>query len=275
MHAMTNVDSGVTVHAFIRPGTPTSAGPAVVTQIVDLYEFGVIGPGSRVWCNLDVPNALWVLSDTSMYLTFVDVPVAGWVRLTTNSAVWGRVALDTSRAPSRGFSVRDMPMPVQPHDTVAVAFRNTDTAKMRAQFLGANHPMHDFEISHGMMRAIDLKSNGTARKTPPNPPVQFAANHAGVRGLDLMAATTGPNMHRVIRENLEAFTTVIEVSEFGRIKAAQQRISQIAEVITDPIVQRIAALRDIGPFSGFDEYDGDEVGDDLDGADTDQPAEVG
>lgn len=273
---MTNVDSGVTVHAFIRPGTPTSAGPAVVTQIVDLYEFGVIGPGCRVWCNLDVPNALWVLSNTSTYLSFVDVPVAGWVRLTHDSAVWGRVALDTTRAPSHGFSVRDMPMPVQAHDNVTVAFRNTDTARMRAQFLGANHPMHDFEITHGMMRAIDLKASGALRKSAPPLPGQFAANHAGVRGLDLMAATTGPNMHRVIRENLEAFTTVIEVSEFSRIKAAQQRISQIAEVITDPIVQRIAALRDIGPFSNFDDDGDDENGDEeLDAEGAAQSAALG
>lgn len=223
---MTNGDNTVTVHAFIRPGTPASAGPAVVTQIVDLYEFGVIGPGSRVWCNLDVPNALWVLSDTSTFLRFVDVPTAGWVRLTHDSVAWGRVAIDTTRGPSHGFTAGDMPMPVQPHDTVTVAFRNTDTALMRAQFSGAHHPMRDFEIGHGMMRAIDLKAGGVQRKTPPGPPGQFASNHAGVRGLDLMAATTGPHMHRVIRENLESFTTVIDAVEFGRIKAAQQRISR-------------------------------------------------
>ena len=250
---MTTADNAVTVHAFIRPGTPASAGPAVVTQIVDLYEFGVIGPGARVWCNLDVPNALWVLSDISTSLRFVDVPTAGWVRLTHDSVVWGRVAIDTTRGPSHGFTVSDMPMPVQAHDTVTVAFRNTDTARMRAQFGGSHHPMRDFEISHGMMRAIDLKAGGMARKPLPPTPGQFASNHAGVRGLDLMAATTGPHMHRVIRENLDAFTTTIDAAEFGRIKAAQQRISQIAEVITDPIVQRIAALRDIGPFTGYDE----------------------
>lgn len=51
-----NQASGITVHAFIRPGTPASAGPVLVTQIVDLYEFGVIGPGSEVWANLDVPT---------------------------------------------------------------------------------------------------------------------------------------------------------------------------------------------------------------------------
>ncbi|MFA5707532.1 hypothetical protein [Mycolicibacterium sp.] len=256
---MTAESTGVTVHAFIRPGTPSSAGPAVVTQIVDLYEFGLIGPGSQVWCNLDVPNALWVLSDRSTFLRIVDVPTAGWVRLTHDSAVWGRVAIDTTKSPSHGFNAADMPMPVQPHDTVTVAFRNTDPAPMRAQFGGAHHPMHDFEVSHGMMRAVDLKTGSPSRKARPGPPGQFASNHAGVRGLDLMAATTGPHMHKVIRENLEAFTTVIDASEFGRIKAAQQRISQIAEVITDPIVQRISALRDVGPFIDDDDDDAAEA----------------
>lgn len=252
---MSSETTGVTVHAFIRPGTPSSAGPAVVTQIVDLYEFGVIGPGAKVWCNLDIPNALWVLSDMSTYLRFVDVPTAGWVRLTHDSVVWGRVAADTTRAPSHGFSTTDMPLALQPHDTVTVALRNSDTARMRAQFGGAHHAMHDYEISRGMMRAIDLKTGGRVAKTPPDEPGEFDTHHAGVRGLDLMAATTGPHMHKVIRKNLDAFTTVIDTAEFSRIKAAQQRISQIAEVITDPIVQRISTLSDIGPFEGYDEDD--------------------
>lgn len=253
--------TGVTVHAFIRPGTPASAGPSVVTQIVDLYEFGVLGPGSEVWANLDVPNALWVLSDTSTFLRVVDVPSAGWVRLTRNSVVWGRVSNDTSRSPSHGFSVNDMPLPVQGHDTVTVVFRNTDPARMRAQFGAAHHAMHDYQIEHGMMRAVDLKLNGQQRQPVAHDASQFSRNHAGVRGLDLMACTTGPAMHKVIRENLEAFTTSIDIAEFGRIRAAQQRISQIAEVITDPIVQRIAALRDIGPFMA--DHEGEDADDEL------------
>jgi hypothetical protein len=68
-------------------------------------------------------------------------------------------------------------------------------------------------------------------------------------------------MHKVIRENLDAFTSVVNTAEFGRIKAAQQRISQIAEVITDPIVQRISSLREIGPFVGYDDADEDPVPD--------------
>ncbi len=246
--AAMNEASGITVHAFIRPGTPASAGPVMVTQIVDLYEFGVIGAGSEVWANLDVPNALWVLSDTSTFVRFVDVPSAGWVRLTRSSIVWGRVANDTSRAPSHGFSVSDMPMPVRDYDTVTVVFRNSDSARMRAQFGAQHHAMHDFQIEHGMMRAVDLKSGSAFRTTSPAEPSQFSRNHAGVRGLDLMACSTGPHMHKVIRENLDAFTTVINTGEFGRIKAAQQKISQVAEGITDPIVQRISTLRDIGPF---------------------------
>lgn len=253
--ALMTETSGITVHAFIRPGTPSSAGPAVVTQIVDLYEFGVIGPGSRVWCNLDIPNALWVLSEVSTYLRFVDVPTAGWVRLTHDSVVWGRVAADTTRAPSHGFCTADMPLALQPHDTVTVALRNSDTARMRAQFGGSHHAMHDYEISRGMMRAIDLKMGGRFAKTPPEPPSEFDTHHAGVRGLDLMAATTGPHMHKVIRKNIDAFTTVIDTAEFARIKAAQQRISQIAEKVTDPIVQRISGLSDIGPFAGYDADD--------------------
>ncbi|AMU26703.1 hypothetical protein I3U30_15535 [Mycobacteroides abscessus subsp. massiliense] len=256
-----NEASGITVHAFIRPGTPASAGPVLVTQIVDLYEFGVIGPGSEVWANLDVPNALWVLSDTSMFLRFVDVPSAGWVRLTRNSIVWGRVANDTSRSPSHGFSVTDMPMPAREHDTVAVAFRNTDTARMRAQFGAQHHAMHDFQIDHGSMRAIDLKANSVQRRPQLNTPTQFSRNHAGVRGLDLMACSTGPHMHKVIRENLESFTTFIGLDEFGRIKAAQQRISQVAEGITDPIVQKISSLRDIGPFLSDPEDDDTQAAD--------------
>ena len=245
---MTNPSSGVTVHAFIRPGTPASAGPSVVSQIVDLWEFGAIGPGSEVWANLDVPNALWVLSDTSTFLRFVDVPTAGWVRLTRESVVWGRVANDTTRSPSHGFSTADMPLSVQPYDTVTVMFRNSDPARMRAQFGGAHHAMHDFQIEHGMMRAVDLKTGGGHRRSPLAEPSMFSRNHAGVRGLDLMACSTGAHMHKVIRENLDAFTTVIDTSEFARIKVAQQKISSVAVGITDPIVQRISALPDIGPF---------------------------
>ncbi|SIK22561.1 Uncharacterised protein [Mycobacteroides abscessus subsp. abscessus] len=146
-------------------------------------------------------------------------------------------------------------MPAREHDTVAVAFRNTDTARMRAQFGAQHHAMHDFQIDHGSMRAIDLKANSIQRRPQLHTPTQFSRNHAGVRGLDLMACSTGPHMHKVIRENLESFTTFIGVDEFGRIKAAQQRISQVAEGITDPIVQKISSLRDIGPFLSDPEDD--------------------
>ncbi|BBY54191.1 hypothetical protein H7J07_06125 [Mycobacterium koreense] len=248
-----NQDTGITVYAFIRPGTPSSAGPAVVTQIVDLYRFGAIGPGSKVWCNLDIPNALWVLSDRSSFLRIVDVPTAGWVRLTKNSVAWGRVAIETSRNPSHCFHTNDMPMALQPNDTVTVAFRNTDPKKMRSQFGGANHAMRDYVAEHGSMRAIDLKMGTDQTKQLRAVPTEFDINHAGIRGLDLMAATTGPAMHRIIRNNIEAFTTTILTDEFRDIQAAQKRISEITEMITDPIVDRISKLPDVGPFDDDDE----------------------
>ncbi|MFZ2238075.1 MAG: hypothetical protein WAV90_00875 [Gordonia amarae] len=251
-------DTGITVYAFIRPGTPSSAGPAVVTQIVDLYRFGAIGPGSKVWCNLDIPNALWVLSDCSTFLRIVDVPTAGWVRLTKNSVAWGRVAIETSRNPSHCFHTGDMPIPLQANDTVTVAFRNTDTHRMRSQFGGTNHAMSDFVAEHGSMRAIDLKMGGELTKRSLAAPTEFDVNHAGIRGLDLMSATTGPAMHRVIRNNLDAFTTTILADEFKDIQAAQRRITEITELITDPIVDRIAKLPDVGPFLAESE-DADEL----------------
>lgn len=246
--AAMNEANGISVHVYIRPGTPASAGPTVVTQIVDLYEFGVIGPGSEVWANLDVPNALWVLNDTSTFLRFVDVPTAGWVRMTQGSMVWARVANDTRKSATHGFSVDDMPMPMTDYDTVTVAFRNTDNAKMRAQFGAGHHPMHDYQVEYAGMRAVDLKANRQARRGPLAEPSMFARNHAGVRGLDLMACTTGPHMHKVIRENMDAFTTTIDVMDFDRIRAAQSKIGRVVEGITDPIAQKINALADIGPF---------------------------
>jgi hypothetical protein len=248
-------DTGITIHAFIRPGTPSSAGPAVITQIVDLYNFGVISAGSKIWCNMDIPNALWVLSDISTFLRIVDVPTAGWVRLTRNSIAWGRIARDTSLNPSHGFSAADMPLPVQDHDTITVALRNTDPNRMRAQFGGTHHSMPNFEIARGMMRAIDLKHVGNFKREPLAEPSEFDVNHAGIRGLDLMSATTGPHMHRVIRQNIAAFTTTLLIEEFHKIQAAQNRIAQIAELITSPIVSSIAKLNDVGPFDDYDDED--------------------
>lgn len=233
-------DSAITLHAYLRPGTPSMAGVAAVAQIADLYESGQLGPGSRVWCNLDVPNALWVLSDISTFVRFVDVPTAGWVRLTKDSTAWARLADDTPGGAAIRYGVKDMPMPVQPHDTVTVAFVNTDPAPMRAQHTGRHHEMINREISHGMMRALDLKV--TECREPPPPPSDWATGNAITRGLDLMACTSGPETHRVIRDNLDAYTTSIGAEELGRIKATRMRMSQIAEVITDPIAQRVAEL---------------------------------
>ncbi|KXO90610.1 Uncharacterised protein (plasmid) [Tsukamurella tyrosinosolvens] len=239
---------GITVHAFIRPSTPPSAGPAVVSRIVDMHDAGILGPGSEVWCNLDVPNALWVLDEVSSFVTMVDVPTAGWVRLTHNSATWGRRSGDTGRGAAHGFSSADMPIPAGPHDTITVLFRNSDRTKMRAQFGAKHHPLHNYEISHGMMRVIDMKTYEDMGRTRPGQPSEWARHHAGTRGIDLMASSTGAHMHKVIRENLDAFTTVIDPSEFERIRAAQQRISQNAERVIDPIIQKISQLDAIGPY---------------------------
>ena len=46
-----------------------------------------------------------------------------------------------------------------------------------------------------------------------------------------------------------AFTSVIAGAEFSRVNAAQQRIQQIAELITDPILQRISELDAVRPFA--------------------------
>lgn len=253
--AMTSHDGAVTLHMFIRPGTPASAGMPLLSQIAEMYEFGVLGPGSRVWCNLDIPNALWVLSDISTFLRIVDVPTAGWVRLSSNAASWGSVASNIARTPGYSFSTAHMPIEVQPHDTVTVAFRNTDTARMRAMFSQVTHHMDDFEITHKSLRVIDFKTGGFERKQPLGKPSEFDIHYAAVRGLDLLAATTGPAMHKVLRENLESFTAQIDVAEFDRIRSVQQRMAQIAEGVTDPIVQRIAKLEAVGPFQVYTDED--------------------
>lgn len=246
-----STDDGVTLHMFIRPGTPNGAAGAVVSQLAELFEFGLIGPGSAVWANLELPNALWVLSDRSSFLRIVDVPTAGWVRLTTNSASWGNVAMGITKTPGFVFSTNDMPIPAQEHDTVTVAFRNTDATRMRGFYGGNTHEMEDFEITYRAVRAVDFKIGGFQQKAPPQPPNDFDRHHAAIRGLDLMAATTGPAVHRVIRENLDAFTTTVDVEEFDRIRVVQQRMAQIAEGISDPIVHRIAGLDGIGPYRGY------------------------
>ena len=222
-------------------------------QLAELFEFGVIGPNSRVWCNVELPNALWILSDRSSFLRIVDVPTAGWVRLSSSTASWGNVAAGITKTPGFVFNAADMPIPVQEHDTVTVAFRNTDTSKMRALFGGASHEVEDFEITHRGMRAVDFKIGGFQHKAPLATPTDFDSHYAAIRGLDLMAATNGPAVHRVIRENLDAFTTAIDVTEFDRIRSVQQRMAQIAEGIADPVIHRIAGLEDLGPYRGYGE----------------------
>ena len=103
-------NSGVRVHMYVAPSTP-SAGPAqMLYQIMELWEFGVLGPGSRVWCNIDIPNAMWVLSDRSTFLRVIDVPSAGWVRLSTHELAWGRILNDVYKSDQPRFAVADMPI---------------------------------------------------------------------------------------------------------------------------------------------------------------------
>lgn len=248
-------NSGVRVHMYVAPSTP-SAGPAqMLYQIMELWEFGVLGPGSRVWCNIDIPNAMWVLSDRSTFLRVIDVPSAGWVRLSTHELAWGRILNDVYKSDQPRFAVADMPIAAEAHDTVTIAFRNNDTDPMRATFNNTTHDFSDFEITHRGRRAVDFKVGGLFRKSPLQEPSEFDRCHAMVRGVELMAASTGSAMHKVIRENLDAFTTAIGSEDFERMLSARQRMSQATERIVDPILQSIVELPEVGPFKGYSEAD--------------------
>lgn len=252
---MSESNYGVTAYFFIRPTTPSSARAAAYTQIVEMYESGLIGPGSTVWCNLDVPNGMWVLSDVSQFVRIIDVPTAGWVRITRSGVVWGRLALDTTKNPSHGFNISDMPMPRREYDTVTVAFRNADSTPLRAQFAGGHHPLIDGSIEHHGIRVVDLKTTGALKLPELGPADEFDRDHAGIRGLDLLACSTGPHMHRVIRKHRSAFKVVIDPSDFSRVKSLNSRIAKLAEEVTDPVVQQISQIAEIGSFDGHDEMD--------------------
>lgn len=252
---MSSDTGSVQVHMYVAPTTP-SAGPAqVLYQIMELWEFGALGPGSRVWCNIDIPNAMWVLSDRSSFLRIIDVPSAGWVRLAPQEVVWGRVHDDVYKNDQPRFELRGMPIKPDTHDTVTVAFRNNDKELMRAVFSNTTHNFTDFEISHRGRRAIDFKAGGLVRKAALAEPTEFDRCYAMVRGVELMSASTGAAMHRVIRENLDAFTTTIGPEDFERMRSARQRMSQATERIVDPIMQSIVELPEIGPFAGYTDAD--------------------
>jgi hypothetical protein len=234
-------ESSVTLHAFIRPGTPHGAAAPVVSQIAELYEFGLIGPGSEVWCNLEIPNKMWILSDRSTFLTIVDVPTAGWVRLTRESAAWGRTHRATTEVPRKLFSAAELPIALQDRDLVTVGVRNSDRTPMRVIHTGSPHAMDDFQATHGQMRVVDFKIGGFEQMAPLPPPTERDAAHAVLRGFDLLACTE-PAVYDVIADNLAAFTTTVDVAEFDRIRVVQQRTAQIAEGIADPIADRVARL---------------------------------
>lgn len=238
---------------YVAPNTP-SAGPAqMLNQIAELWEFGVLGPGGRVWCNADIPDAMWVLSDRSSFLRVVDVPSAGWVRLARDEVVWGRVFNDAYKDGQPRFELRDMPIAPGPHDTVTVALRNNDSEPMRAAFSGTTHNLTDFEITHRGRRAIDFKVGGLVRKTEPGEPAEFDRCHAMVRGVELMSASTGAAMHKIIRENLDAFTAEMGAVDFERLRSARQRMSQATERIVGSIMQSVVELGEVGPFRGYTE----------------------
>lgn len=249
------------MHLYIRPGTPPGASEAVVTQLAELYEFGLIGPGSEVWVNVEIPGVLWLLSDRSRYVRIADVPTAGWARLSGKTVSWGNTKPNITKTPGFIFSTSDMPMPAQRLDEVTVALRNTDASRMRAVHSGTTHEMEDFEIVHRSVCVVDLKLGGFMRKAPLAAPSDFDIHYASVRGLDLMAATTGLKTHRVIRDNLDAFTTTIDIDKFDKIHATHQRMGQVSEGITEPVMERINALEEMGSFQGYDEEDAFDTAD--------------
>lgn len=250
---MTDATDGITLYAYTRADTPAAAGTLAVSQIADLYEFGLIGPGSSVWCNLEIPNAMWVLSDVSTYLQLIDVPFAGWARLTQKEVAWARAADDTGRTPSHTFGLADMPIPFQDNDICTVAYRNSDPEPMRAQFNGKHHHLDDFVIAHSNVRVVDLKTRGVGRRcTPIGQPSVIHSSHAMQRGLALLTAgctknSSGVARRRTIVENFEAFGTVISADDLNRIRALQQRLDQAAQSVTDPIIQRVSELKGFGP----------------------------
>jgi hypothetical protein len=235
-------DTAVTLHLFIRPGTPPGAAGPVVSQLAELFEFGLIGPGSRVWANLEVPGGMWILSDKSTFVRVVDVPVAGWVRLTRETAAWGRTHRATTESPRKLFSADELPMTLLDRDLITVALRNADPRRMRAVHTGAPQQMRDFEVVHGQMRAVDFKIGGFERKAPLKAPTERDTAHAVLRGIDLLTATEPPDAYGDIADNLDAFTVHIDVDEFERIRAVRQRAAQIAESVVDPIAYRVEQL---------------------------------
>lgn len=258
----TSVD-GVTLYAFLRPGIPAVAGAQAVTQIADLYDFGLIGPGSHVWWNSDWPRAMWILSDVSTFLWVEDVPAAGWARLTKSEVAWGRRYPDVFESPRHFFGIKDMPMPAQDHDHVTVAYRNCDPTALRAQFNGRKQHLEDHKVTHARVSVVDLKTEGLARReTPIGQPGVVETTHAVQRGLSLMTATCGKNrsgqkVAKMIHDNLDSFSQVITVDDFTRIKVSRQRVTQATESITDPLTQRIAALPGFNSVNGQEDEDDD------------------
>ena len=233
--------SAVTVHMFVRPATPPDGVGIVMTQVAELWEFGLIGPGCRVWTNAEIPDCMWVLSDKSTFLRVVNVPTAGWIRLRHGSASWGRTYAATTKESRSVFSLEESPITLGDRDFVTIALRNADSTRMKAVFDGRPQPMLDYEATHGQLRAVDLKLGGFTRKAPLGQPRELDAAQAVLRGLDLLAATA-PDRYSAIADHLDAFTTTIDSDKFDRLLAAHMRLAQVCDGITEPILGRIAEL---------------------------------
>jgi hypothetical protein len=236
-------EAAVTLHLFVRHHTPPAGVSHVITQIAELFEFGLIGLGSRVWVNAEIPGVMWLLSDRATLLRIDDVATAGWCRLTSETAAWGPTIRSTTAPTRRLFSIADLPVEVQDRDLVTLALRNADHSRMRAAFDGRPQEMIDFEATHPhqRMRVVDLKLGGFMRKEPLKVPTDYDTARAVVRGLELLTATA-PDLHHQIAANLPAFTTTISLEQIDRIHGAELRRETVAQGISEPLLERVNQL---------------------------------
>lgn len=249
MPAETNT---ISAHLFIRPRTQRLVYAELLQRIASLVEAGVLQAGDHIWANLDIPTGIWALTDVSTYIQVVDTPRAGWARIGKSSVRWSRAHRDTAGA-RQIFSVdNDLPIKPAQYDTYTVCFRNADPKALRGQFDGGTHKasgMH-FDFATGSMRVIDLKVSGAAAQRPPHPdPVDFARWHSGLRGLDLLSATTGPGFHEVLRNNESVFTVPIQLDDIAHVQVLHGQIANVADTWVQPVIEGMARLGAIGDFA--------------------------
>lgn len=246
-------DGTITLRAFIRPGTPPSApGSTLIPTIGELYRFGLLGPGSQVWVNFDLPQTMWILSDRSSLLRIVDVPLAGHVRMTSKYMAWS-LSYDqavksksngTARSGARIPVERDaMPVTLGGGDLMTVAFRNADPVPMRAAVANGSKVMENYEYSCYGMRAVDFKVGDIYSREPLASPPESEVYQAHARGMDLLCATSETRLHRKIHENIEALTVRLDPDILDRVKAQQDRINTITENVLAPAMQTLVGMR--------------------------------